>query len=59
MAKKILTGQKELARMSAMEKVKEGNMTLTEEAAVLCASCRQAKRIRRQSDSQSPLGQFA
>jgi transposase len=38
-------GTKELARMSAMEKVKEGNMTLTETAAVLRVSCRQAKRI--------------
>jgi hypothetical protein len=37
MAKKILMGQKELARMSAMEKVKEGNMTLIEAAGKLPA----------------------
>jgi hypothetical protein len=37
-------GQKELARTSAMEKVKEGTMTLTA-AAVLRVSYRQAKRI--------------
>jgi hypothetical protein len=43
LAEKILMGQKELARMSAMEKVKEGNMSLTE-AAVLRVSYRQAKR---------------
>jgi hypothetical protein len=45
MAKKILMGQKELARMSAMEKVKEGNMTLTGAAAGLRTSYRQVKRI--------------
>jgi hypothetical protein len=37
LAKKILMGQKELARMSAMEKVKEGNMSLTEAAGKLPA----------------------
>jgi hypothetical protein len=36
-------GQKELARISVMAKVKEGVMTLM--AAGLCASCRQTKRI--------------
>jgi transposase len=45
MAKKILMGQKEPARMSAMEKVKEENMTLTEAASGLRVSYRQAKRI--------------
>jgi hypothetical protein len=45
LAKKILMGQKELARMSAMEKAQERNMTLPEAAAGLQASCRQAKRI--------------
>jgi transposase len=45
MAEKILMGQKELARMSAMEKVKEGNMSLTEAAAGLRVSYRQVKRI--------------
>jgi transposase len=45
MAEKILMGQKELARTSAMEKVKEGNMTLAEAAAGLRVSYRQAKRI--------------
>jgi hypothetical protein len=43
LAKKILMGQKGLARISAMEKVKEGNMTLR---ASLRASCRQTKYIR-------------
>jgi hypothetical protein len=38
-------GTKELARMGAMEKVKEGTMSLAEAAAVLRVSYRQAKRI--------------
>jgi predicted DNA-binding protein (UPF0251 family) len=45
LAEKKLTGEKELARMSAMEKAQEGNMTLNEAAAKLGVSCRQTKRI--------------
>jgi hypothetical protein len=45
MAEKMLAGQKELARTSAREKAKEGNMTLAEAEAGLRASYRQAKRI--------------
>jgi hypothetical protein len=44
LAKKILMGEKELARMSAMEKVKEGTMALTEAATGLRISGRQTKR---------------